>query len=143
MKKLFRLVIPQFPGFNVYSHVASKTTALGPFYVATSAAQLPDWEVEVIDENNYRYPGPTDQQGAPDHRLLQIVRPAAAVGFYGALSCTVPRLYEVAKFYRSLGVFTVAGGHHFAGPDECADGLANGLDVIVQGEGEHTIRELL
>ncbi|HNW92868.1 MAG TPA: radical SAM protein, partial [bacterium] len=140
---LFRMIIPQFPGFNVYSHVASKTTAVGPLYVATAVAQLPGWDVEVIDENNYRYPGPVDEHGSPDHRLLQAMRPADAVGFYGSLSSTIPRLFVVAAYYQALGVFTVAGGHHFLDEEECAEGLQHGLDVIVHGEGEYAIQELL
>lgn len=143
MKKLFRMVIPQFPGFNIYSHIASKTTAIGPLYVATMAAALPDWEVEVIDENNYRYPGPRDDNGSPDHRLLQTIRKADAVGLYGSLSSTIPRLYAVARFYRELGVPTIAGGHHFIEPEQTGEGLAAGVDVIAHGEGEYLIREFL
>jgi radical SAM superfamily enzyme YgiQ (UPF0313 family) len=140
-RRLFRMVIPKYPAFNIYSHIARKTTALGPICVATAVSKLPGWDVEVIDENNYRFPGPTDAAGAPDHAALQALRPADAAGFYGGLSCTTPRLDEVADFYRRAGAFTVGGGHHLSAEPEAS--LRAGLDVIVQGEGEHTIAELL
>ncbi|HES58037.1 MAG TPA: B12-binding domain-containing radical SAM protein, partial [Firmicutes bacterium] len=114
---------------------------LGPVCVATSISKLPGWDVEVIDENNYRYPGPQDAAGNPDHRALQDLRPAAAVGFYGGLSCTVPRLLEVARFYREAGVLTIGGGHHLDFLPE--EALRNGLDFVVHGEGEQTACELL
>ncbi len=139
--RLFRMILPKLPGFNVYSHIARKTTALGPLSVATAAAQLPGWEVEVIDENNYRFPGPHDAHGAPDHAFLQLARPAAAVGFYGGLTCGVPRLYELARWYQEQGVLTVAGGHHFLG--QADEGLANGVDIVVHGEGEYAMQEIL
>ncbi|MBN1257582.1 MAG: radical SAM protein [Planctomycetes bacterium] len=140
-RKRFRMIIPKYPAFNVYSHIAKKTTALGPLCVASSVNKLADWDVEIIDENNYRFPGPVDEEGKPDHAALQEMRPVDAVGFYGGLSCTVPRLMEVAGFYQQAGVFTIGGGHHLdALPEEP---LRNGLEVVVNGEGELTICELL
>ena len=140
-RRVFRMVVPKYPAFNVYSHIAKKTTALGPLCVATSVSKMPGWDVEVIDENNYRFPGPVDEQGLPDHSALQEMRPADVVGFYGGLSCTIPRLIAVASFYKQAGAFTVGGGHHLdALPEEA---LRRGLDVVVNGEGEITVRELL
>ena len=140
-RRLFRMIIPKYPAFNIYSHVAKKTTALGPICVATTVSRMPGWDVEVIDENNYRFPGPIDDQGAPDHAELQSLRTADAVGLYGGLSCTVPRLNRVAAFYRRAGIFAVGGGHHLdALPEES---LRAGLDVVVNGEGEETIAEVL
>ncbi len=63
-------------------------------------------------------------------------------GFYGGLTSTVPRLYELARFYKQQGVVTVAGGQHFVG-DNIAEALHNGIDYVVFGEGEKTMRELL
>lgn len=140
--RLFRIVIPAYPAFNIYSGVARRTTALGPIYVATVASKLAGWTVEVIDENNYRRPGPKDASGRPDHNLLQQVRPADVVGFYGGLTSTAPRLYELTSFYRSRGVVTIGGGQHFIG-ENIREGLDNGLDYVVIGEGEETIGELL
>jgi len=140
-RRLFRMVIPKYPAFNIYSHIARKTTALGPLCVAAIVSRMPGWDVEVIDENNYRCPGPTDAAGRPDHAALQAARPAEVVGFYGGLSCTVPRLLEVVRFYREAGVFTVGGGYHLAALPE--EALREGLDVVVNGEGELTVGEVL
>jgi len=127
--------------FNVYSRIARHTTALGPVCVATAAARN-GWDVEMIDENNYRKPGPRDADGLPDHTTLQTIRRAAAVGLYGGLSSTVPRLYRLAQYYRSIGVTTIAGGQHFAG-ENIAEALDNGVDIVVLGEADETIREVL
>lgn len=56
----FRIVIPAYPAFNIYSRIANKTTALGPVSVASTANEKPGWDVEVIDENNLRLYGPRD-----------------------------------------------------------------------------------
>ncbi len=141
-RRRFRMIVPAYPAFNIYTRVARITTALGPVCVATAAARLPDWEVEIIDENNYRRPGPRDTARLPDHRTLQTIRRADAVGLYGGLSSTIPRLLELARLYRDDGVATLAGGQHFVG-DHIREGLAQGLDYIVTGEGEETIGELL
>ena len=116
-------------------------TALGPICVATAVHDIDHWDAEVIDENNYRT-GPTDASGRPDHRALQQERPAEAVGLYGGLTSTIPRLLELAAEYKSLGAFTIAGGQHFV-PDNVEHALRNGVDVVVLGEGERTIVELL
>jgi hypothetical protein len=135
------MVIPRYPTFNVFSTVAHKTTALGPLCVATCISKLPGWDVEVVDENNYHFPGPEDRQGMPDHSELQQLRPADAVGFYGGLSCTLPRLIALAQFYKRAGAFTIGGGHHLDYMPE--EALRAGLDVVVHGEGEDTACELL
>ncbi len=141
-RRRFRMVVPAYPAFNVYSAVARRTTALGPLLIATIVNKLPGWDVEVIDENNYRRYGPRDALGLPDHEILQRIRPADAVGFYGGLTSTIPRLCQVAQWYHAAGVTTMAGGQHFAG---CTilEGLQSGLDYIAIGEGEETIRDLL
>jgi radical SAM superfamily enzyme YgiQ (UPF0313 family) len=143
-KKRYRLriVIPAYPAFNIYSRIARKTTALGPVTVATVAREVPGWDVEVIDENNYQRSGPVTNNGLPDHEALQKLRPADIVGFYGGLTSTIPRLYELARFYQDLSVLTIAGGQHFVG-ENIAEALHNGVDIVVIGEGEETIKELL
>jgi radical SAM superfamily enzyme YgiQ (UPF0313 family) len=137
-----RIVIPAFPAFNIYSSVARITTALGPLYVATVANKIEGWDVEVVDENNYRRFGSRDRLGRPDHGLLQKIRPADVVGFYGGLTSTAPRLYELARFYKERKAVTVAGGQHFVG-ENIEEAIDNGVDFVVIGEGEETIRELL
>jgi radical SAM superfamily enzyme YgiQ (UPF0313 family) len=138
----FRMILPAFSHFSIYTMVAKQMTSLGPLCIATSAKQLDGWDVEVIDENNCRdISCPKDGDGLPDHAKLQQERPADVVGFYGSISSTIPRLFKIAKFYNKMGVKTVAGGKHVENlPDES---LENGLDVVVLGEGEFTIQELL
>jgi len=136
-----RMVCPAYPAFNIYSRPARKMTALGPVCIATAVNDIPGWDAEIIDENNYRF-GPTDEAGRPDHTALQQLRPAQVVGLYGGLTSTIPRLLEVARLYKSLGAITVAGGQHFV-EENVSHALRNGVDVVVLGEGERTIAELL
>jgi radical SAM superfamily enzyme YgiQ (UPF0313 family) len=137
----FRIVIPAYPAFNIYSHIAKKTTALGPVCVATVINKTGKWDAEVIDENNLRLFGPKASTGA-DHEFLQRKRPADVVGFYGGLTSTIPRLYQIAHYYKEMGIVTVAGGQHFIG-ENIAEALSSGIDYVVIGEAEETITELL
>ncbi len=137
-----RIVVPGFAAFNIYSSVARITTALGPICVATVIHKLPGWDAEVVDENNCRRFGPLADDGRPDHAALQRLRPAALAGFYGGLTSTVPRLFELARWYRARGVTTLAGGQHFC-EDTVREALDNGVDYVVLGEGEETVPELL
>jgi len=139
---LLRIVIPVYPAFNVYSYFADRTTSLGAVCVASSAREVEGWEVEVIDENNLRRFGPLSASGGVDHELLQELRPADVVGFYGGLTSTIPRVYDIARFYKSRGVITVAGGQHFV-DETIPEALSSDIDCIVLGEGEEAIKELL
>jgi len=143
-KKRYRLriVIPAYPAFNIYSQIARKTTALGPVCVASAMNEMEKWDVEVIDENNLRRYGPISYSGGADHEFLQKLRPADVVGFYGGLTSTIPRLYRVARFYKDKGLITIAGGQHFV-EDNIAEALSSGIDYVVIGEGEETIKELI
>ena len=49
-----RIIVPAYPAFNIYSGIAKVMTALGPVCVATAVHDIPGWDAEVIDENNYR-----------------------------------------------------------------------------------------
>ncbi len=137
-----RIIIPAYPAFNIYSNIANQTTALGPVSVASSVKELEGWDVEVIDENNLGRYGPRSDKLGADHEFLQRLRPADVVGFYGGLTSTVPRLYEIARFYKDKGVVTIAGGQHFV-EDNIAEALNSRVDYVVIGEGEETIKELL
>jgi radical SAM superfamily enzyme YgiQ (UPF0313 family) len=141
-RRRIRIIIPAYPAINIYSHYARVTTALGPVSVATAVNEVEGWDVEVIDENNYRRSAPRDASGLPDHEALQELRPAHVVGFYGGLTSTIPRLYEVARFYRERGILTIAGGQHFVG-DNITEALTHHVDIVVIGEGEETLKELL
>ena len=136
-----RIVCPAYPAFNIYSRPAKLMTALGPVCIATAVQDVPEWDAEVIDENNYRR-GPKDAAGRPDHEAMQRARHADVVGLYGGLTSTIPRLYEIAMRYKAMGVRTIAGGHHFV-DENIEEALRNGIDVVVIGEGDRTIRELL
>ncbi len=106
---------------------------LGPLYVASAVRKAVGWEVEVIDENNWI--------GRGDHWALQARRPADVVGFYGGMTSAVPRLYRIARQYREMGVFTIAGGGHVDCLQE--EALTSGIDVVVNGEGELSTPDLL
>jgi len=136
-----RIISPAYPAFNIYSGAARFMTALGPVCVATAINDIEGWDAEVIDENNYRR-GPKDTAGKPDHTALQQARPADVVGLYGGLTSTIPRLFEIARLYQALGARIIAGGQHFV-EDNIEQALRNGVDVVVIGEGEKTIAELL
>jgi len=143
-KKRYRLrmIDPAYPALNVYSFNAGRTTPLGPVCVATAASEMEGWGVEVIDENNLRLSGPKSASKGADHDFLQKIRPADVVGLYGGLTSTIPRLYEIARFYKEKGVITIAGGQHFM-DETIEEALSSGIDYLVVGEGEETIRELL
>jgi len=143
-KKRYRLrvIVPAFPAFNIYTHIARGTTALGPVCVATAVHEMERWDVEVIDENNLRRHGPVSEEGGADHDSLQKLRPADVVGLYGGLTSTIPRLYKLARYYKDRGVVTVAGGQHFV-DETIPEALFSGVDYVVIGEGEEAIRELL
>ena len=141
-RQRLRIVIPAYPTFNIYSHIAGRTTALGPVCVASAVNDMNGWDAEVIDENNLGRFGPRSDVGGADHSAIQLQRPADVVGFYGGLTSTIPRLFDVAQYYQQRGIVTIAGGQHFVG-DNVAEALSSGIDYIVFGEAEQTIRELL
>ncbi|HDH07681.1 MAG TPA: hypothetical protein ENG89_01530, partial [Candidatus Moranbacteria bacterium] len=137
-----RIIIPGYATFNVYSDIASKTTALGPVSIASSVHEMEGWDVEVIDENNLRCHGPKTESGRADHDFLQRQRPADIIGLYGGLTSTIPRLYEIAAIYKKMGLTTITGGQHFI-DENIPEALNAGIDYVIIGEGEETIRDLL
>ncbi|MDP8298189.1 MAG: radical SAM protein [Candidatus Orphnella occulta] len=143
-KKRYRLRIidPVYPALNIYSYNARRTTPLGPVCIGSAVNEMEGWDVEIIDENNLRLYGPKAYTKGADHEFLQRLRPADVVGLYGGLTSTIPRLYEIARFYKDKGVITIAGGQHFA-EENIKEALLSGVDYIVIGEGEETIKELL
>lgn len=141
-RKLLRIIIPRFPNFNIYTLAARTTTSVGPLYVATGAARLESWDAEVIDENNLhgRF-WPRTKNGEFDHTALQKQSPADVVGFYGSITSSVPRLYELAGLYRKMGCVTMAGGKHIENMPE--EALANNIDYVFHEEAEISIRNFL
>jgi radical SAM superfamily enzyme YgiQ (UPF0313 family) len=138
----FRMVCPAYPTFNIYSSIAKQTTALGPICIATAVKELGGWDAEVIDENNLRNYGPKDEVCGANHELLNRQRHADIVGLYGGLTSTIPRLYEIAKIYKKMGITVIAGGQHFV-KETIPEAFENGIDYIITGEGEFAIKELL
>lgn len=141
-RRLLRIIIPRFPHFNIYTNLAKVTTSVGPLFVATNAARLDCWDAEVIDENNLhgRF-FPKNSRGELDHVKLHKERPADIVGFYGSISSSVPRLYELARFYKSKGAITIAGGKHIENLP--LEALNSGIDYVFFGDAELSIRSFL
>lgn len=134
---LVRFIAPAYPEVNIFT--GSRITSLGLVNIATAASKIWGWRVEIIDENNYR--GPRDKNNLPDHRKLQEKNPATVVGFYCGLTSTMDRVFELSRFYREQGAFNIAGGWHaYFLPGEV---LRRDFDVVVRGEGEIAIRDIL
>jgi radical SAM superfamily enzyme YgiQ (UPF0313 family) len=137
--KTVRIIVPAYPEVNIFTRQANKTTALGPVVVATAINRLKGVRVEIIDENNYR--GEKDNNGLPNHMLLQMEDPATIVGFYCGLSSTMERVWELAKFYKDQGADVIAGGWHaHYCPEEV---LSHNVDVVVHGDAELVICQLI
>jgi len=134
-------IIPQYPQHsqnNIYAKIK-----MPPVGILSVMSQMNHYryfkEVYAIDENNYN--GPRDFLGMPDHSFLQARQPAHLALFYGGMSNSIPRLFTVALQYKSFGAVTIAGGSHVdALPGEA---LQSGIDIVVHGEGEETILELM
>lgn len=134
---LVRFIAPAYPEVNIFS--GSRIIPLGLVNVATCASKIWGWRVEIIDENNYR--GLCDKKGLPDHKKLQEKNPASVVGFYCGMTSTMDRVFELSKFYHEQDACNIGGGWHahFC-PEEV---LNHNFDVVVHGEGETAIRNLL
>ena len=89
-----------------------------------AAVTPPDFEVQIIDENVE----PLDTTLAAD-----------IVGFT-AMTCQVPRAYELCKTYRERGVATVIGGSH---PSLLPEESQQHADSVVIGEAEEIWPQVL
>lgn len=112
----------------------STTPSLGAAYVA-GAIDRAGHEVSIIDANS-RLGGYT-----PDrlYREVQGLKPDV-IGFS---FCTgyIPLIYQQMQMLKGLAGLTIAGGPHPTSlPDEA---LRNGADIVIRGEGEDTIVDLL
>ncbi|MBN1793249.1 radical SAM protein [Candidatus Woesearchaeota archaeon] len=134
-------VIPQYPKHsknNIYARV--RMPPVGIVSVMSQFCQDKRFDsVYAIDENNYV--GPVDNMGLPDHCFLQSLKPAGVALFYGGMSNSIPRLFSVAKQYKRFGAVTIAGGSHVDALP--AEALRSGVDIVVHGEGEVTMKEIL
>ncbi|HQP25906.1 MAG TPA: radical SAM protein [Smithellaceae bacterium] len=134
-------IIPQYPKHsqqNIYARI--KMPPVGLLSVMSQINHHPRIkEIYAIDENNFN--GPQDSAGLPDHTFLQARQPAQMALFYGGMSNSIPRMYTIACQYKTFGAVTIAGGSHVdALPQEA---LQSGVDIVVHGEGEETMLELL
>lgn len=141
-RKRFRLILPVFPPINIYGRIARETTSLGPVCIGTAASKLENYDVEIIDENNiHGHFFPKHADGTINHEKLQKERPADVIGFYGSMTSAVDRIYELAALYKKIGVKTISGGYHVKNLP--LEALNNNIDIVVMGEGEITICNLL
>jgi len=133
-------IIPQYSQNsknNVFARILMPP--VGIISVLSQINSDPRLNVYAIDENNYA--GPRDFTDMPDHSFLQGREPAKIALFYGGMTNSIPRMFSVAKQYKKSGAVTIAGGSHVdALPEEA---LRSGVDIVVHGEGEETIQELL
>src|SRR4030042_209748 len=86
----------------------------------------PDWEISIVDEN----------LGAPDYPAMH--RPDL-VGIT-AFTSQAKRAYEVAAYFRRLGVPVVMGGIHAT---MCLEEVLERVDSVVTGEAESVWQQLL
>ena len=86
----------------------------------------PGWKITIVDENL----GPPDYPALPRPDLVGIT----------AFTSQANRAYEVAAYFRSLGVPVVMGGIHAT---MCLDEVSERVDSVVTGEAESVWAELL
>jgi len=146
-----RVIDPAFPENNIYRKQAKQTVSLGPVMVATVAKEWCHWlgSAEVINENNYRSirrRAPVDENGMPDHLILQKDVPADFIGISCCMSTATPRALELIRFYKSLPAelrpkAILVGGWHAM--DNAEEFLQAGADVVVHGEIEPIVVDLM
>jgi len=86
----------------------------------------PGWEITIVDENL----GPADYPAMPPPDLVGIT----------AFTSQANRAYEVAAYFRHLGVPVVMGGIHAT---MCPDEATERVNSVVSGEAESVWAELL
>ncbi len=79
----------------------------------------PEWEITIVDEN----------LGVPDYRAM----PRPDLVGITAFTSQANRAYEVASYFRNLGVPVVMGGIHAT---MCVDEAIERVDSVVTGEAE-------
>jgi radical SAM superfamily enzyme YgiQ (UPF0313 family) len=79
----------------------------------------PDWKITIVDEN----------LGAPDYRAM----PRPELVGITAFTSQASRAYEVADYFRGLGVPVIMGGIHAT---MCLDEVMSRVDSVVTGEAE-------
>ena len=86
----------------------------------------PEWEISIVDEN----------LGVPDYSAM----PRPDLVGITAFTSQANRAYEVAAYFRSLGVAVVMGGIHAT---MCLEEVMERVDSVVTGEAESIWRQVL
>jgi radical SAM superfamily enzyme YgiQ (UPF0313 family) len=86
----------------------------------------PEWEISIVDEN----------LGVPDYSAM----PRPDLVGITAFTSQANRAYEVAAYFRSLGVPVVMGGIHAT---MCLEEVMERVDSVVTGEAESIWRQVL
>ncbi len=86
----------------------------------------PEWEVSIVDEN----------LGAADYRAMPLPDLVGITAFTSQAN----RAYEVARYFRHLGVPVIMGGIHAT---MCLEEVMDRVDSVVTGEAEGVWREVL
>jgi radical SAM superfamily enzyme YgiQ (UPF0313 family) len=86
----------------------------------------PEWEIRIVDEN----------LGVPDYRAM----PRPDLVGITAFTSQANRAYELASYFRNLGVPVVIGGIHST---MCLDEAIEHVDSVVTGEAEGIWPEVL
>jgi radical SAM superfamily enzyme YgiQ (UPF0313 family) len=86
----------------------------------------PEWEITIVDEN----------LGAPDYPA----RPQPDLVGITAFTSQANRAYEVASYFRRLGVPVIMGGIHAT---MCLDEVMERVDSVVTGEAESVWPQVL
>jgi radical SAM superfamily enzyme YgiQ (UPF0313 family) len=87
--------------------------------MALAGLTPPEWEISIMDEN----------RGAPDYPAM----PRPDLVGITAFTSQANRAYEVAAYFRQLGVPVVMGGIHAT---TCVDEVMERVDSVVTGEAE-------
>jgi radical SAM superfamily enzyme YgiQ (UPF0313 family) len=86
----------------------------------------PEWEISIVDEN----------LGVPDYRAMPLPNLVGITAFTSQAN----RAYELAGYFRSLGVPVVMGGIHAT---MCLEEVMERADSVVTGEAEGIWQQLL
>ncbi len=149
MTELFRIIDPLFGKNNIYKMQAKRTVSLGPVMVGTVVNKnLPNLEVEIINENNYRKNRGAifNKEGIPSHLDLQREKKAEFIGISASMTNAVPRAKEIIQEYCSMPdklrprAIIVGGWHAGDSPEEF---LSVKADIVVHGEGEFVISDII
>src|SRR5512140_829861 len=91
-----------------------------------AAMTSPEWEISIVDEN----------LSVPDYKAM----PRPDLVGITAFTSQANRAYEIAAYFRNLGVPVVMGGIHAT---TCPDEVMARADAVVTGEAESVWHRVL